>query len=260
VPPKAFISYSWTSPSHQALVKHWADQLLSDGVDVVLDIYDLKEGNDKYAFMERMVTDEAITHVLVVSDRMYSEKADDRKAGVGTESQIISREVYEKVEQSKFIPIVCEVDDKGNPFLPTFLKSRIWIDFTTPEAANENWEQLIRVLYGKPLHQKPQVGKAPVYLAEDSGVPPSPALSKYSVLKQAVLHGKPALALYRTGFLEACIDFADKLRVRKRPDVTSLGEKVLADCGLMRQVRSHIADWVLLTAVQDNQFPEPLSF
>ena len=80
--PKVFISYSWTSPGHQALVKQWADQLLSDGVDVVLDIYDLKEGNDKYVFMERMVTDEAVTHVLVVSDKGYSEKADARKAGL----------------------------------------------------------------------------------------------------------------------------------------------------------------------------------
>lgn len=258
--PKVFISYSWTSPNHQALVKQWADQLLSDGVDVVLDVYDLKEGDDKYAFMERMVTDEAVTHVLVVSDKAYSEKADARKAGVGTESQIISREVYEKVSQSKFIPIVCEIDEKGNPFLPTFLKSRIWINFTTSEAANENWEQLIRVLYGKPFHQKPKVGKAPVYVAEDSGVPPSPAFSKFNALKQAILHGKPALALYRSEFLEACLGFADALRVRKRPDVASLGEKVLADCGLLRQIRNHIADWVLLEATSTpiSQFSEVL--
>ena len=76
-----------------------------------------------------------------VCDKTYSQKADARKAGVGTESQIISKEVYEKVDQSKFIPIVCEFDDNGEPFLPTFLKSRIWIDFSTPEASNENWER-----------------------------------------------------------------------------------------------------------------------
>ncbi len=258
--PKVFISYSWTSPGHQALVKQWADQLIADGVDVVLDIYDLKEGHDKYAFMERMVRDEGVTHVLVVSDKAYSEKADARKAGVGTESQIISREVYERVNQSKFIPIVCEVDEKGNPFLPAFLKSRIWIDFTTPEAANENWEQLIRVLYGKPFHQKPRLGKAPVYVADDSALPSSPAISKYNALKQAILHGKSGLAFYRTDFLKACIDFGDSLRVRERPNVDSLGEKVLADCGLLKQVRNHITDWALLeaTVIPAPEFSETL--
>jgi hypothetical protein len=57
--------------------------------------------------MERMVTDASVSHVLVISDKQYAQKADARKAGVGTESQIISKEVYEKVDQSKFIPIVC---------------------------------------------------------------------------------------------------------------------------------------------------------
>ncbi|MGB2865026.1 MAG: SEFIR domain-containing protein [Sedimentisphaerales bacterium] len=258
--PKVFISYSWTSPGHQALVKQWADLLLADGVDVVLDIYDLKEGHDKYAFMERMVTDVGVTHVLVVCDKIYSEKADARKAGVGTESQIISREVYEKVEQSKFIPIVCEVDEKGNPFLPAFLKSRIWIDFSTPEAVNENWEQLIRVLYGKPLHQKPKPGKTPAYVGDDSASPSSPAISKYNAFKQAILHGKAGLSLYRRDFLDACIDFADSLRVRDRPNVDSLGEKVLADCGLLKQVRNHIIDWVLLeaTGAPSPEFSEAL--
>ena len=42
--PKVFISYSWSDQQHQELVKHWADRLIADGIDVVLDIYDLKEG------------------------------------------------------------------------------------------------------------------------------------------------------------------------------------------------------------------------
>ena len=54
--PKVFISYSWSSQAHQERVREWAERLVGDGVDVVLDLYDLKEGQDKYAFMERMVT------------------------------------------------------------------------------------------------------------------------------------------------------------------------------------------------------------
>jgi hypothetical protein len=85
-----------------------------------------------------MVTDSNVTNVLLICDESYAEKADARKRGVGTESQIISREVYEKVTQSKFIPIVRGFADDGSPFLPAFLKSRIYIDFSTAEKLNEN--------------------------------------------------------------------------------------------------------------------------
>jgi len=68
--------------------------LIADGVEVVIDVYDLQEGQDKYVFMERMVTDESVSHVLVFCDNEYQSKADERKAGVGTESQIITQEIY----------------------------------------------------------------------------------------------------------------------------------------------------------------------
>lgn len=220
--------------------------MVSDGVDVVLDVWDLKEGDDKYAFMEKMVTDESVTHVLVFSDSQYAAKADARKAGVGTESQIISREVYSKVQQSKFIPVVCEFDDSGEPCLPTFLKSRIWIDFSSPEAANKNWEQLIRLLYGKPAHEKPTLGKPPTYVTKDVIAPASPAVAKFAALRQAIMDGKPGLKLYRQDFLDACYAYADALRIRQRPDVTNMGERVLEDCGKLKLVRDHIVDWVLL--------------
>ncbi|MGV3518720.1 TIR domain-containing protein [Luteitalea sp.] len=244
--PRVFISYSWSSPGHQARIRQWAEQMVNDGVDVVLDVWDLKEGDDKYAFMEKMVTDASVSHVLVFSDSEYAAKADARKAGVGTESQIISREVYSKVQQSKFIPIACEFDESGEPLLPTFLKSRIWIDFSSPEAANENWERLVRVLYGKPAHTKPALGRAPTFVAADFTVPPSPALGKFAALRHAIIQDKVGLKLYRQDFLDACCDYADALRIRERPDLTNLGQRVLEDCGRLKLVRDHIVDWVLL--------------
>ena len=244
--PKVFISYSWTDQAHQELVKHWADRLIADGIEVILDIYDLKEGDDKYFFMESMVTDPTVTHVLVICDKAYSQKADARKAGVGTESQIISGEIYEKVKQSKFIPIVCEFNDKGEPTLPTFMKSRIWVNFSSPEAENENWEQLVRLLYGKPQHVKPRKGKAPTYITSEVPVPTSEAYAKFNTLKQAILQDKKGLTHYRNDFISACVEYADKLRVRQRPEVETLGEKVLEDCGKLKAVRDHICDWVLL--------------
>ncbi len=244
--PKVFISYSWSDQSHQELVKHWADRLVADGIDVVLDIYDLKEGHDKYVFMEQMVTDQSVTHVLVVCDKTYSEKANARMSGVGTESQIISSEVYEKVKQSKFIPIVCEFGEDGEPILPAFMKSRMWINFSSSEAENENWEQLVRLLYGKPQHVKPKKGKAPTYIISDAPIPTSEALAKYNSLKQAILQDKKGINHYRRDFIDSCISYADSLRTRERPSVDLIGEKVLEDCGKLKAIRDHLCNWILL--------------
>jgi len=258
--PKVFISYSWSDQQHQELVKSWADRLIADGIDVVLDIYDLNEGDDKYAFMERMVTDLSVTHVLVICDKKYAEKANERKAGVGTESQIISSEVYAKVKQSKFIPIVCEFGDDGEPILPAFIKSRIGINFSSSEAENENWEQLIRLLYGKPQHIKPKKGKAPIFITSDTPVPTSEVFAKFNSFKQAILQDKKGLSHYRRDFIEACILYAADLRVRERPEVESLGEKVLEDANKLKAIRDHIVDWVLLESesTDEAEFSEVL--
>ena len=258
--PKVFISYSWSSPGHQDQIRQWAEQLVNDGVDVVLDIWDLKEGDDKFAFMEKMVTDSSVTHVLVFSDSEYASKADARRAGVGTESQIISSEVYSKVQQSKFLPVVCEFNDQGEPFLPTFLKTRIWINFSTLEASNENWEQLIRVLYGKPAYQKPALGNPPLYVTAEVSVPANPTGVKYASLKQAILQEKRGLTSYRQDFLDACNAYADALRIRERPDVDNLGQRVLDDCEKLKLVRDQLVDWVLLEsgANPSGEFEEAL--
>jgi hypothetical protein len=93
-----------------------ATQLVENGVDVVLDKWNLREGHDAVQFMESMVTDPNVTKVIVVSDKTYTEKADKRKGGVGTESQIISPEIYSKADQNKFAAVVSEVDENGEPY------------------------------------------------------------------------------------------------------------------------------------------------
>jgi len=93
--PKIFISYCWTNPNHEDWVINLAERLVSDGVDVVIDKWDLKEGQDKFNFMETMVKSNDIQKVLIILDKKYSEKAEQRTGGVGTEAQIISPKIYE---------------------------------------------------------------------------------------------------------------------------------------------------------------------
>ena len=156
--PRVFISYSWTSDQHTEWVAELGERLMSDGVDVVLDQWSLKDGQDLNSFMEMMVTDPSIKRVIVVCYFGYSQKADSRKGGVGTESQIISQEVYEKVDQEKFIPLLRDLDAEGKPCLPVFLKSRKYINFTDHASEAQAYDQLLQNIYDRPIRRKPALG------------------------------------------------------------------------------------------------------
>lgn len=162
--PKIFISYSWSS---DAIVLELAQRLVSHGVDVVLDKWDLKEGQDKYAFMERCVNDTEITKVLIVCDKVYAQKANDRTGGVGDETVIISSEIYGNTKQEKFIPVIAEKSEDGKAYVPTYIKTRIYIDLSDPETYEIEYEKLLRNIYEKPQFTKPKLGKMPEWLDEE---------------------------------------------------------------------------------------------
>ncbi len=164
---KIFISYSWTTPEHEEWVVRLAERLMVDGVDVVLDKWDLKEGNDLYPFMEEMVNSKDIKKVLIILDERYTENANKREGGVGTETQIISPEIYKKIKQEKFIPIVTEKDNDGNAFIPTYLKGKVYIDLSEIESFEEGYDKLLRNLYNRPIYRKPKIGTAPSHLFEE---------------------------------------------------------------------------------------------
>ncbi len=130
---KVFISYSWGDKEHQDWIVNLGTRLINDTVDVVLDKWSLKDGHDIHSFMEEMVKAEDIFRVLIVSDSRYKEKANEREGGVGTETQIITPNIYNKQKQEKFIPLVLERDEDGNPCLPIYLSNRKYIDFSQAE-------------------------------------------------------------------------------------------------------------------------------
>jgi hypothetical protein len=168
--PKLFISYSWSDPTHEQWVVDLATELRESGVDVILDKWDLKEGHDAIAFMEKMVTDPDIKKVAIITDETYAEKADGRAGGVGTETQIISKKVYDNQEQGKFVAVVSQKDENGKPFLPTYYKSRIYIDLSEPDNYGENFEKLLRWIFDKPLYVKPEIGSMPSLLKDELAI------------------------------------------------------------------------------------------
>lgn len=167
---KVFISYSWSSPAHEQWVLDLGQRLVNDGVNVVLDKWDLKPGHDKFAFMEQMVTAADIDKVLIVSDLKYSLKANGRDGGVGNETMIISPKVYESTTQEKFIPIVPSLDDCGKPNLPAYLEGKIYIDLSSNEHFEAEYEKLLRNIFQRPLQSKPKLGTPPIYIFEESPI------------------------------------------------------------------------------------------
>jgi SEFIR domain-containing protein len=203
--PKAFISYSWSSHEHQTWVLNLATQLRENGVDVTVDKWDLKEGHDAIKFMEKMVTDPEIKKVIVVLDRTYAEKADGRKGGVGTETQIISPEIYAKADQDKFVGVASETGEDGKPSLPSFYKSRIYIDLSQSDIYAANFEQLLRWIYDKPAHPKPPLGKRPEFLNANAVQLPTRSRANRAIdlLKSGSSHASGAIDEYFSVFAES---------------------------------------------------------
>lgn len=202
--PRLFISYSWSSDDHQKWVIDLATALREAGVDVVLDKWDLREGHDAHHFMEKMVSDVEIKKVVMVCDRAYAAKANDRSGGVGTETQIISAELYSKQEQDKFVAVLSEKDEKGNAYLPVYYRSRIYIDLSSADVYARNFEQLLRWAYDKPMYVKPELGKIPAFLSEGAD---KPTLATTALLQRALdairnnrVHRAGALAEYLERF------------------------------------------------------------
>lgn len=259
--PKVFISYKWNGQEKREKIINLVERLAADDVESIVDLYDLNEGDDKYSFMEKMVTDETVTHVLVMCDKEYSEKADNRTAGVGTESLIISQEIYCQTSQSKFIPIICEMDENNVAYMPVFLKSRIYIDFSSPEKENDNWERLIRVIYGKPELQKPTLGKRPSYLDIEETTNTYGMDSKFKSFKDALLSDKKTIPFCRTDFFESCFTFIDSLRIKSQPDVPDFPQKVIDDFKQLVIARNFLVDWCLLeSSLKDENLSERLIF
>ncbi|MBU1221848.1 toll/interleukin-1 receptor domain-containing protein [Myxococcota bacterium] len=158
-PPKVFISYSHDDPAHKDWVKGLATFLRANGVDAILDQWDLTLGSDLTKFMEHGLSKSE--RVLIISTDNYIEKADSGNGGVGYEKMIASTKILANQDTTKFIPIVRNATRKNK--LPVFMGSRLYIDLT---GDNDNEKQRIELL--KEIHKeyesKPQIGANPFSL------------------------------------------------------------------------------------------------
>ena len=209
--PKVFISYAWGDEEYQNQVLALATQLVGDGIDVVLDKWDLTEGNDTYAFMEKCATDPTITNVLMLLDPIYAKKADEHTGGVGTETQIISAKVYQEVTQDKFIPVIMQRDEEGNVSKPTYLQGRLHFDLSIPERFDKEYQRLVKKLYGEEVSKKPEIGNKPEWVEKPISVAPKTILAYDGIKRLQTPEAKrDALVNYLDEIIKGLLEFANK--------------------------------------------------
>jgi predicted transcriptional regulator len=154
--PKVFISYSHDSQEHKKWVLDLATRLRNNGIDAIIDMWELKAGDDIPHFMERNL--ENSTFVVMVCTKRYVEKANAGTGGVGYEKMIITSNYLANINQQKVIPIVRQ---NGINTIPTFLKSKLYIDFSNNDDFEYAYDDLVRRIHAAPLFIKPEIGNNP---------------------------------------------------------------------------------------------------
>lgn len=151
---KAFISYSWEDEEHKEWVRSFADRLLENGIEAMLDRYDLSPGERLPYYMEQSVSN--ADYVLIICTPTYKEKAEGRKGGVGYEEHIITGELFAKGNEKKYIPVI----RKGNTSnaLPVSLAGKFAVDLKDGPNYETNFNELVMTLKG--ISKKPPVKKS----------------------------------------------------------------------------------------------------
>ena len=163
--PKVFVSYSHDDIEHKKWVLDLATRLRQNGVDAVIDQWDLQPGDDVPVYMERNLI--SADRVIMVCTERYIEKANSGSGGVGYEKMIVTAELSRNIESKNVIPIIRQA---GTRQVPTFLQTKLYIDFSNNENYEYSYDQLVRSIHDSPLFEKPPIGNNPF----DATQSPSP--------------------------------------------------------------------------------------
>ena len=154
---KIFLHYSWDSEAHKDWVLKLANRLVSDGVDLFFDRFDLKPGSNNLHFMEQVQNANKV--VLVMSDG-YKTRSDDRKGGIGYEYQIIASQLANELNNSGRIIPVLRGKNKSSS-IPALLSSYLYIDMSNDKYFENVYLELLRAIFNESEIIKPTLGKRP---------------------------------------------------------------------------------------------------
>lgn len=248
-PPRVFISYSHDSESHKDWIRLLGEHLRRDGVDVILDQWEINYGDNIAEFMTRELA--SADWVLIICTEEYVKKAEEYTGGVGQETLIITSDIANNILSNKFIPIVRSKTKKLK--LPSFLGYRFYADFSDSsgndlfitnskkvpsseksDASATPYEKLLRRLLNAPLHKPPELGENP-FISIDKGLEGN----EYGDIERGYsdnfdnFYWHPAVQEY-------CGNKLYFIRIRFRKD------SILSKSSIMQQIReSNISDYIV---------------
>ena len=160
-PPKVFISYSWDSDKHKDDVLNLADRLRNDGIDCNIDQYEVSPPEGWPHWMRNQV--DQSDFVLVVCTEQYQRRFQGKEKlgrgkGVTWEGAIINQFLYDRVTNTKFIPVI--FSPQAESHIPTELRRFTYylLDFKSLDT-DKGYEALYRHLTNQPQNKKPKLGK-----------------------------------------------------------------------------------------------------
>src|SRR4051794_9190811 len=120
--PKVFISYSHDSPVHCNQVLALADRLVSDGIVIQIDMYELAPAEGWTRWIYKSIEEAAF--VLIICTEIYKRRAEGKEElgkgrGGDREGLIIDQEIYDpNGKNRKFIAVTLSEADRY--FIPYF--------------------------------------------------------------------------------------------------------------------------------------------
>lgn len=161
IPPKVFISYSWDNEPHKEWVLKLSEDLRKNGVETILDRYELIAGKNLSHFMEESI--KTADKVLIIFTELYKNKVSERTGGVGIEYSILNSEVCENiVGNTKYIPILRSGSTKES--IPLFMRQYIAVYMLEDSQYEEQLKEILHAIFEKPMIKKSEVGSMPNFL------------------------------------------------------------------------------------------------
>ena len=152
--PLVLISYAWEEEDQDYMkwVECFAKDLRSNGINAQIDKYQL-HGTDLVNFMRDSIR--TAQKVLCILTPKYKEKAESGRGGAAYEGSIISHEIYNDQDSTKFIPIL----KKGNfrSSTPDFLNGRKGFDCTTSKKYDQELVDIVKTIKGEPVVEVPPI-------------------------------------------------------------------------------------------------------
>jgi hypothetical protein len=142
--PKVFVSYSWDDEEHKAWVAGLATELRANGIEAILDQWDVVPGDHLTSFMETSIRES--DYVLVICTPKYRQKSDARIGGVGYEGDVVTAELFSSQNHRKFIPILAR--GSWEESASSWIRGKAYIDMSSSDTRSKNRRILFDTLNG----------------------------------------------------------------------------------------------------------------